>query len=371
MKSTPLLLPVFLAVLLASAGCGSEHTVIAKTPEIVRGLSLTNVQAQTVPDLFEATGTLRASRTAPVSAEVMGRVLSVPAREGDIVRQGATLLTIEDIQARAMLDQAQAAFRAADHEAAAAESDRALAQATFARLKKLYDEKSLSPHEYDEISARVQSATARHDAAVATRAQANAGVQQARILLDRTRVRAPFDGMVTERSIDPGMLASPGMQLLTLESTGHYRLEVGVNEHDLKYVRLGATVPVSLDSLDGPALPGKVSQIVPAADPASRSFLIKIELPARANLRSGLYGHADFTRGQKQSILVPHTAVLERGQLQSLYAVDDNNVAVLRYVTLGRPRAADVEVLSGLSAGERVVSDPGGLELAGKRIEAQ
>ncbi|MGZ4855321.1 MAG: efflux RND transporter periplasmic adaptor subunit [Candidatus Angelobacter sp.] len=371
MKSRRLLMTAFLAVLFAVVGCSSNQPFVAKTPETVHGLSLTQVQERDVPDLFEAVGTVRASRTSPISAEVAGLVVAVNVREGDTVKLGQTLLTIEDVQPKATLEQAQAALTAAEQEEAAAESERALAQSTFARMKKLHDEKSISPQEFDEINTRVRSATARHDAAVANRAQAAAGLQQARILLGRARVRAPFDGMVTERRIDPGALASPGQPLLTVESTGRYRLEVSVNESDLKYVRLGASVPVSLDAYGSAPMTGKVAQIVPAADPVSRTFVVKLELPVNANLRSGLFGHAEFTRGQTKANLIPHTAVLEHGQLQSVYAVDDKDVVTLRYITLGKARAGDIEVLSGLSTGERVVSDPGGRDLAGKRIEAK
>jgi multidrug efflux system membrane fusion protein len=371
MKFTRPLLIVVLAVLLGIAGCSSDRTFVAKVPETIRGPGLAQVQGRTVPDLFEVVGTVRALRTAPISAEIMGRVTAVSVREGDTVKQGETLLTIEDVQPKAALEQAQAALTSADHEAAAAESERALAQSTFARLNKLHEEKSISPQEFDEINTRVQSATARRDSAVSARAQAAAGLQQARILLDRSRVRAPFDGVVTERRIDPGALASPGLQLLTIESAGRYRLEVSVDEHDLRYVRLNGTVPVALDAFDGAPITGKVVEIVPAADSASRSFIAKLELPANRNLRSGQFGHAEFPRGQKTAILIPHTAVLEHGQLQSVYAVDGSNVATLRYVTLGKTRAGDIEILSGLNPGERIVSDPGGRDLAGKRIEAQ
>ena len=371
MKSARIPLLALLAFLLGITGCSSDRAAVANAPEPVRGLSLATVQERTVPDLFEVVGTVRALRTAPIAAEIMGRVTAVNVQEGNAVRQGDTLLTIEDIQPKATLEQAQAALTAADHEVAAAESERALAQSTFARLNKLHEEKSISPQEFDEINTRVQSATARHDSAVAARAQAAAGLQQARILLDRARVRAPFDGVVTERRIDPGALASPGLPLLTIESAGRYRLEVGVNESDLKYVRLGAAVPVSLDAYEGALMTGKVVQIVPAADSASRSFVVKLELPANANLRSGQFGHAEFTRGQKKAILIPHTAVLEHGQIQSVYTVDNNNIAALRYVTLGKARAGDIEILSGVNPGERVVYDPGGRDLAGKRIEAQ
>jgi RND family efflux transporter MFP subunit len=301
----------------------------------------------------------------------MGRITAVNVREGDAVRQGDTLVTIEDVQPKAAFEQAQAALTAADHEATAAESERALAQSTFARLNKLHEEKSISPQEFDEIGARVQSATAHRDSAISARAQAAAGLQQARIVLDRARVRAPFDGVVTERRIDPGALASPGLLLLTIESAGRYRLEVSVDEHDLRHVRLGAGVLVLLDAFDGAPITGKVVEIVPVADSASRSFVVKLELPASRNLRSGQFGHAEFGRGQKTAILIPHTAVMEHGQVQSVYAVDGNNVATLRYVTLGKIRAGDIEILSGLNPGEKIVSDPRGRDLAGKRIEAQ
>ena len=371
MKSKQMPLIAILAFLLGIAGCSSDRALVAKTPETVRGLSLAQVQGRTVPDLFEVVGTVRALRTAPISAEIMGRITAVSVREGDTVKQGETLVTIDDVQPKAALEQAQAALTAADHEASAAESERALAQSTFVRLNKLHEEKSISPQEFDEINTRVQSATARRDSAAAARAQAAAGLQQARILLDRARVRAPFDGVVTERRIDPGALASPGLPLVTIESAGRYRLEVSVDERDLRYVRLGASAPVSLDAFDGAPITGKVVEIVPAADSASRSFVIKLELPANRNLRSGQFGHAEFARGQKKALLIPHTAVLEHGQLQSVYAVDGNNVAALRYVTLGKTRAGDIEILSGLNPGERIVSDPGGRDLAGKRIEAQ
>lgn len=359
---------LLLVILLGLSGCTSERAVVAKPADSVQGVTLIQVREQAVPDLFAAVGTTRAARTAPLSAEVTGRVTAIYVHEGDAVTQGQTLLTIEEAQPKAALNQAQSAFNAADHEAAAAESERALAETTFARMKTLHEAKSISPQEFDEAGARVQSATAHRDAMIAARAQAAAALQQAHIVLDHTRVRAPFDGVITGRRVDPGMLASPGLELLTVEATGHYRLEVSVNEQDLKYVRLGEAVPVALDAVSGAPLTGKVAQIVPAGDSASRSFVIKVDLPATAGMRSGLFGHADFLHGQKQAILIPHTAILQQGQIQSVYAIDLNNVAAVRFVTVGRTRAADVEVLSGLSPGDRLVADPGGQDLAGKRI---
>ena len=99
--------------------------------------------------------------------------------------------------------------------------------------------------------------------------------------------------------------------------------------------------------------------------------MIKIELPANQQLRSGLFGRAQFSHGERQSLLVPRTAIVERGQLQGVFVLDQNRVAALRYVTLGKSAGDDVEVLAGLQDGDRLVTKPGSLELEGKLVEAQ
>jgi RND family efflux transporter MFP subunit len=344
----------------------------ARTPEVVRGIEVTTVREQTVPDTFAAVGTVHASRSAPLSSQVMGAIAAVNVREGDAVRHGQVLVTIDDSQPRAAVEQAQAALSAAEHELAAAESEVTLAKATFSRLQTLYDKKSLSAQEYDEGRTRLQSGEARRDTARAARAQAEAALEQARTHLGYTRVLAPFDGVVTERRVDPGALASPGMPLLTLETGGQYRLEAAVDERDLSSIHMGEAVLVFLDAAGREPLNGKVAQIVPAADPASRSFTVKIDLPAHKNVRSGIFGRAAFARGSRQAVFIPQTAVTEHGQIQTVYVLAENSIATLRYVTLGSPgptQANSREVLSGLSAGETVVAAPAGRDLAGKRIE--
>jgi RND family efflux transporter MFP subunit len=364
----PVVVPVALFYLTA---CSSSRNLTASAPETVRGMQVIKLVEQTVPDTFTAVGTVHAARTAPLSAQVMGTITAVNVREGDSVKRGQVLVTVDDAQPRAAVEQAQAAASAADHELSAAESELALAQTTFKRMQSLYDKKSLSPQEYDEVRARLQSATARRDTAHAARGQAAAALDQVRTHLDYTRVRAPFDGVVTERRVDPGALAAPGALVLTVEAAGKYRLEAAVDERDLKYVRMGQAVLVLLDAWDGQPLSGKVAQIVPAADPASRSFIVKIDLPPEKNLRSGVFGRAAFSRGTRQAVFIPQSAVSEHGQLQTVYVVGDNNVAALRYVTLGAEQQQGREVLSGLSAGEIVVASPAGRDLAGKRIEVR
>jgi len=356
---------------LSFVGCSNQQQGVSAAPESVSDVSVVSANATDIPDIFEAVGTVRADQTSQLAAQMMGNIVEIRVREGDHVKRGQILGVIDDAQPRAALDRATAADRAAQQEIAASESDFALAEATFERYQMLYDRKSVSPQEFDEIKARCQAAQARREMARAGQAQAKAAVQQARTGLGYAHIAAPFDGLVTDKKADVGTLASPGMPIFTVEDLRRYRLEATVNESDLRYVRQGEQVSVLIDALGGRELKGKVVEIVPVADPASRSFLVKVELPADPALRSGLFGRAQFARGKRPALLVPRTAVIERGQLQGIYVVDQNRIAALRYVTLGQPSAQQVEVLAGLQAGETLIADPGNRELNGKKIESR
>jgi len=362
---------LIVAAVVGLSSCSNEQLAKEPSPESVRNMPVLAVQQAGVPDLLEAVGTVQAAQTSDLASQMMGTIVEVSAHAGDRVRRGQVLAVIDDSQPRAAVERATAGGTAAQQQLVATDSDLALAESTLKRYQTLYERKALSPQEFDEVKARQQAALARRDMAKAGQAQAQAALSQARTFLDYTRIRAPFDGIVTEKKADSGTLASPGMPIFTVEDVRRYRLEATVNENDLRYVRTGQQVSVVIDALDNVVLKGKVVQIVPAADPASRTFLVKIELPADARLRSGLFGRAQFSRGERQALLIPGTAVVERGQLQGVFVLDQNKVASLRYITLGKPSGAEVEVLAGLQDGERIVAKPGAVDLNGKRIEAQ
>jgi RND family efflux transporter MFP subunit len=351
-----------------TSGC-SDHPVAPETkPERVSGISLTFVQKSTVPDWLEAVGTVRAAQTTQVASQMMGTIVEVRSREGDQVQSGQVLAVIDDSQPRAAVQQSTAATLAAQKEAAAAESDFALAESTLRRYQQLFDKQSVSPQEFDEIKARHTSAEARREMARAGQAQSDAALVQAQTALGYTRIHAPFAGMVTEKKADVGTMAAPGTPLFTIEDTRKYRLEATVDERDIGFVHIGQLVAVLLDAYGGSASQGKTVQIVPAADPGSRSFLVKIDLPSEARLRSGLFGRVRISRGQRTALLIPQSALVERGQLQGVYVVDTSGAARLSYVTLGTRDQQGVEVLSGLQEGERVVVAPGDRDLTGKQV---
>ncbi len=291
-------------LLVALVACSSEPRKVEAVRETVSGIPVITAEKVTVPDLLEAVGTVRAAQTAQLSAQMMGNIMAVHVREGDHVRRGQVLAVIDDAQPHATLDRAQATVVAAKKETVAAEADYRLAEATLKRYQDLLDKKSVSPQEFDEVKARYLGTSARRDLAQAGQEQARAAQAQARASFDYTRIRAPFDGVVTERRVDTGALATPGMVLITVEDTSRFRLEATVNESEIHFVGSGASVAVALDAFPDNELPGKVVQIVPAADPGSRTFLVKVELPAEAQVRSGFFGRAHFTKGVRQALLV-------------------------------------------------------------------
>jgi len=166
--------------------------------------------------------------------------------------------------------------------------------------------------------------------------------------------------VVTDKRIDPGSMALPGMPLFTVESDGGFHLEVAVDESLSGVLHVGNQAAVTIDTL-GLHTHGKIIEVVPAVDPATRTFVVKIALADRG-LKSGLYARVRLPRGEREAILVPGDALVEKGQLTGVYAVDSRGVVTYRLVRTGKTYGGGVEVLSGLGAGERIVT--AGLEKA-------
>ena len=350
-------------------GCSSERSPSANTAERVTGVSIAVAESTTLPDQLEAVGTVRASQTADLASQIAGNILEVRVHEGDRVRAGQILAVIDDSLARTAADQAIAAQASAQQALSVAESQYALAESTLERYQELYEKKEISAHQFDQMKTNADAAAAQRDLATAELARATAALAQARVSLGYAHVEAPFAGLVTQRQVDPGTFASIGLPLLTLEDTSRYRLEATADEDDIRAIHLGGHADVVIDSLGTTTLSGVVTRIVPSADPASRSFLVKIDLSADPRLRSGLFGRALFLRGTRTALVIPKSAVVDRGQMQAVYVIDANNIATLRYVTVGNPLGQQIEVLSGLETGERVAAAPGERQLAGKRVE--
>ncbi|HEX7333666.1 MAG TPA: efflux RND transporter periplasmic adaptor subunit [Pyrinomonadaceae bacterium] len=375
---------VLLATLMLSSCSRKEQP--AQPAVIVSGLKLETLQTSVVDDYYEAVGTVQAKNRSVIAAKVMGNIAVLHVREGDMVRAGQTLIEIDNRDAGIQLQKTQAgmrevqdsleeverSIRAAESARAAAQANEKLARTTLARYETLFQRRSVSPQEFDEVRTKyeiakaeseradrlLQASVAREKQMRARIDQAKADVANARVYVGYSRIASPIDGVVVSRHADIGYMATPGMPLLTIENSSRYQLHASVEESKLGKIRLQDQAHVTLEALDK-ELSGTVEQIVPAADPATRSYTVKIDLPNvdGAQLRSGLYGKARFTIGQRKLLAVPRTAVIQQGQLAGVYVVDQSGVARLRLVKTGTVIWDRVEVLSGLNEGEQIIGE--------------
>ena len=364
--STRLFSPLLAAIVLA--GCGGHSTVEESRAPV--SLAQTEVvQAAPIPTVTAVAGTVRSTTTSTLAAKVMGNVTHVLVSEGDHVKKGQLLLEIDSRDSAAGVDRARAGIseveQAIDGAASAVQAAAAnneLAQTTLKRYTVLHDRNSVSEQEFDDVQAKARMAAAELERArrgsdqhLARRKEAQAALAQAETFLDYSSVRAPIDGVVTARFVDPGSQAAPGMPLLTVEDPASMRVEATLSE-DLA-ARTHAGDPVTLD-LGGSRIAASVTRVVPAVDPMTRSALVKIDLdrlkPA-LQFRSGTYARVLFTTGSREGIAVPASSISSHGSLDSVMVVGNDSIARMRLITLGDRIGDKVEVLSGLDPGERIV----------------
>lgn len=385
MKTKFTILAVIGLLAMSVAACGQKSEAAAEKSPVVKGARVERVSMSPVEDYYEATGTVRSKTTTVLSSKMMGTVISLRAREGDKVSVGQVLIEIDNRDANAQLQKAEAGLRqareglpeveqainAAKSAQSAAEANKRLADSTYARYQSLAERKSVSPQEFDEAKAKQEMAEAEARQAAdnlkmlaAKKQQALAGIDQAKaevanaqVFVSYARIASPISGVVVAKHTEVGSTAAPGAPLLTIEDGSRYRLEVAVEESQLGKIGRDERARVRIDALGADDLEGVVSEITPVADPMSRSYTVRIALPARQSLRSGLYGVARFASGQRQAILIPQKAVAQRGQLTSVFVVDDAGVARLRLIKTGKSYGESVEALSGLGDGERIVVD--------------
>lgn len=378
---------IVIAVGLGAASCSEAEKPRAAEMHSVQARS-EEIQLATVSDSFQAPGTLRARTATVVSSRVAGQIELLAVREGDRVRKGQVVVEIENresvvrlrraratvVEAQRGLDEAEGGIRGAEAAVRAAEAHRDLALSTRKRYDVLRDRRSISPQEYDEADTRykasvqetgraeegLSAARARRLQLLARIEQAEAESESASISLAYARIASPIDGIVTNRTAEPGMLAAPGLPLFAIEDPRTYQLEVAVEESRVASIRPGQTARVEIDALGGAAIDGRVSEIDPSSDAGSRTYTVKLQLkdsPGDRVLRSGAFGRAIFTAGTRQVLVVPASALVRRGQLEGVYVVADN-IAVFRIVRTGRVYEQGTEILSGLAPGTRILTAP-------------
>jgi RND family efflux transporter MFP subunit len=368
-----------------AAGCGGkdQHGMSPAESTVVKDVEVVTAGEGPRESFAEAVGTVRARKIAVVAPQVMGRITSLPVSEGSRVERGALLATIDDTEYRAKLSAAEAMVAEAEAKReevlraiAQAEAGKSLAEKTYERFRKLYEEKVVTRQEFEEVEFKKTVAVKDYERALDRQAQGDAKIAQAkaqakaaRTMLSYTRVTAPFAGIITEKKLDAGSMAVPGVPLLVMEDTGRYRIEAPVPETYLEILKVGSKVHVLLGTLTGKELPGTVSEVVPLVDSASRTFNVKVSLPGGMALRTGMFGRILFPTGEKNMLVVPRRAILRIGGYDGLYLVTADNVARLVMVTTGTPHGDDVESLSGIEPGARVAVSPVDQMTDGARVE--
>lgn len=304
------------------------------------GARLAIVEQREVEDYLEWAGTVRSKTEARVSPKVMARVLEVRVAVGQAVRAGEVLAVLDDRDLRARLEQARSALAAAEAEAAEAESD-------FERVRALFEKEAATRRDFEGAQARAKALQAQV-------ARARDAVREAEVLLGEAKVLAPFDGVVSEKNVEPGDLAIPGQPIFLVQDPHRLRLEVQVPEACARAATIGAEVRIRIDALER-EITGRIEEVAPAADPVSRSFLVKGALPEIPELRAGMFGRFLQPCGRRKALLLPREAVSRVGQLEVVTVGEPGGATRERHVKTGKVFGDRVEVLSGLAEGEMVV----------------
>lgn len=311
-----------------------------KNPPVVSTSGLRTVPAQerNGPTVTGWPGTVVAKTKVILSAQVAARVVDVAVRQGDFVKKGTPLVRLDAEEPQARLKQTEAAWLGAT-------ARRKQAEATYQRMKTLMTEEVVTQQQFEAADAAYQTAQAEEEAARRQR-------EAAEVILDFTTVTAPFDGRVTRREVDPGEFAAAGRPLLALDATDLFRLETALPLAEEGRLQLGQVHPVEIAGL--PVLQGTIDEIVPAADPETRTVTVKVLLPRGAAVRSGLFGRLLLSGPAAKGVFVPKSAVREIGQIETVRVLEAGRV-VTRHVQTGREAGEEIEVLSGLRPNEQVV----------------
>jgi RND family efflux transporter MFP subunit len=352
-------------------GCGEKIDPGNVEPSNKGSVKAPVVSAKIIsqPLFYESVGTVNAKIVSTVSSKLMGSVKEIFVQEGDRVNKGDRLAVIDDRQVLAMLREAKAALAQARRAESAASASAELASVTYARYQNLMKDESASPQEFDEVKSRYQQAQAELAAAKQRVKQAEASLSSAVVSAKDAFILAPYDGSIRAKMIDVGDLAAPGKPLFTLQTTGNYNVELVLPEQYIHSVGLNQKVTVLVSAISNKTFTGNVQEIFPAADSKSRSFVVKVRIPADKALRAGMFARVSIPIGNVDIILIPITAVIHSGQLTGIYIVDDTKTAKFRLIRTGRIFGESIEVLSGLKEGDRYVTVPPPTLINGMKVE--
>jgi len=337
-------LALVLAVLaLCITGCGAkrENSEVRSSDRSTMVVQTEIVQSKPQPITEEVVGTVRARLHATLEARLSGRIEALPVVLGQPVQAGEILVRLNAAEINAQLEQAEASLEHAEQESK--------------RFSLLFEQQAASRAEHEAAEARYRVA--------------KGAVAEAKAMESYVEVRAPFDGVVAKKWADVGDLAAPGKPLISIEDPSELQLEADIPQTIAPHVRLKDRLIGRVDGVSGD-LAGKVSELSLAADSASRTIRVKVDLPPQPGLSPGQFARLLVPVGASDSLRVPASAVVQRGQLEIVFAVEQKR-AQFHLVKTGKRFGDELEILSGLHAGDAVVVAEAAHLRDGQRVEAQ
>lgn len=333
---------------LLATGCGQKNE---DTHPIVEGVKTQVVQKTLVDQYYQTAATVKATTSSVVSSMIMGRVTGLNVQEGDFVQKGQVLLTIDSRDTAQRALGAKAGVSEASSGAQQANQARILADKTYQRYKKLYDEKVITRQEFDTIATQRNVAELEYQRAQSGVSRARAGLREASVYQSYARVTSPVAGFVVQKNIDLGSTAVAGQPLFTIEAPTGSDILAEVAESYLTKIKKG--MPIILES-EGKIIQSKITSVVPKINPMTRTFKIKAVV---AGLNSGQYIKVKIAVAKKEAIIIPASAIVQKGQLTGVYTVDKDNIISYRLIRKGDEIAGKVEVLSGLNMDDKIITE--------------
>jgi len=321
---------------------------------------------ENVTEWYEAVGTVHSRTETHISAQITGRIIKILVRPGDIVKKDDPLVYLDGRELQARLDQAEQGLLAAGarkdqsrQALVAAHAAYIQAKAEYERIKIYFSQEAATMRDLEQAEAAYRQAKAGVEQAEKGIVTAEAGVQQAkkvveeaRVALGYAKITAAESGEVAKRLAEPGDLAWPGKSLLVVHAPGALRLEAHVREGLIKKVLPGSKLRVIINSLNI-SLDGTVEEVIPLADPLSRTFLVKAGIPAVTGLYPGMFGRLLVSLGERQAVVVPENAIYRTGQMEIVKTEKDGRWYNC-FVKTGKRIDGKVEILSGLSGTEKI-----------------
>jgi len=331
------------AISLYSCGTKEEPKVpVALDPVKVEVLKVASPDGVSV---LNFNGKIAAANSANISTRMMGFVDQMNVKVGESVKKGQLLMVINNADLQAKSAQVKAAITAAEAGFENAEKD-------YKRFQSLMKSNSISQKEMDDMSTRYQLMKSQLEGAKQQQSEVNAQLQY-------VNLKAPFDGVITNRFIEVGDMANPGMPLLGIEQPGKMEVTAMVPESDIQSVKQGAEAVVYINSIDT-ELKGIITEVSSSSKNTGGQYAIRVMITDNnLKVRSGMYATVSATvengAAVHSALTIPQEAIVTRGQLSGVYTVSQQNTAILRWLKLGQIADGKVEVLSGLLSGEQLI----------------